>query len=285
MSSRRNSLENVSFEKNSHAGLWFDKYIENQETVNVKSELIKKVSSISEPPIYRPFYERWKKMIADYCTVPPREAEVQGRMVIGMGDESVLETSVTFHHTYGVPYIPGSALKGLAASYVRQKLGEEWKKEGEAYKTIFGETDDAGYITFFDAYYVPGSGYRYKEKAQALYPDVITVHHQNYYQGGEKAPADWDSPIPVPFLSTTGKYLIALAAPELEAPIRSEWINITFTILEEALKTMGIGAKNHMSVPGLLFLRKGKNLEDSSLTQTKTRKLLNASNQVRQMLA
>src|SRR6266516_6731851 len=138
-------------------------------------------------------------MISDYCTVRPREAEVQGRMVIGMGDESVLETSVTLHHTYGVPYIPGSALKGLAASYVRQKLGEEWQKEGEAYKTIFGETNDAGYITFFDAYYVPGSGY----KGQVLYPDVIAVHHQNYYQGGEKAkaPADWDSPIPVPFLS------------------------------------------------------------------------------------
>lgn len=175
--------------------------------------------------------------------IKPREAKVLGRIVIGLGDESVLETSVTLHHTYGVPYIPGSALKGLAASYVRQKLGEDWKKDGEAYKTIFGETDEAGYITFFDAYYIPGSGHRYKEKVQALYPDVITVHHQDYYQEGKKAPADWDSPIPVPFLSATGRYLIALAAPELEEPIRSAWINTTFDILGEALRTMGIGAK------------------------------------------
>lgn len=243
MSSHRDSLKDIPFEKSVHAGLWLDKYIEDQKTDKVKGEFVKKVSSISEPPIYKVFYERWKKMMSDYCTVPPREAEVQGRMVIGMGDESVLETSVTLHHTYGIPYIPGSALKGLAASYVRRKLGEEWKKEGEAYKTIFGETDEAGYITFFDAYFVSGSGHRYKGEVRALYPDVITVHHQDYYQEGKKAPADWDSPIPVPFLSATGRYLIALAAPELEAPIRSEWINITFDILAEALRTMGIGAK------------------------------------------
>lgn len=237
MSSRRDSLKDIPFEKSVHAGLWLDKYIKDQVADKVKSDFVEDISTTSSPALYDAFYKRWEKTLRE-LGIKPREAKVLGRMVIGLGDESVLETSVTLHHTYGIPYIPGSGLKGLAASYVRQKLGEEWKKESKAYKTIFGETDEAGYITFFDAYYIPGSGYQGK----ALYPDVITVHHQKYYQeNGKVAPADWDSPIPVPFLSATGKYLIALAAPEIQQP--TEWINTTFTILGEALKTLGIGAK------------------------------------------
>ena len=107
---------------------------------------------------------------------------------------------------------------------------------GEAYKIVFGDTNDAGYITFFDALYVPETGYQ----KQPLHPDVITVHHPKYYQG-TTPPADWDSPTPIQFLSATGSYLIALAAPELEE--EKKWINATFKILEEALKIMGIGAK------------------------------------------
>ena len=36
------------------------------------------------------------------------------RMVVGLGAENVHETSMTLHHIYGIPYIPGSALKGIA---------------------------------------------------------------------------------------------------------------------------------------------------------------------------
>lgn len=236
MSSRRDSLKDIPFEKSVHAGLWLDKYIKDQVADKVKSDFVENISTTSPPALYDAFYKRWEKTLRD-LGIKPREAKVLGRMVIGLGDESVLETSIALHRTYGVPYIPGSALKGLAASYVRQKLGEDWKKEGEAYKTIFGETDEAGYITFFDAYYVPGSGY----KGQALYPDVITVHHQKYYQDPNNPPADWDDPIPVPFLSATGSYLIALVGSELQE--QEAWIEATFAILRDALAEMGIGAK------------------------------------------
>jgi CRISPR-associated protein Cmr6 len=168
-------------------------------------------------------------------------------MAVGLGDESVLETSVALHHTYGVPYIPGSALKGLAASFVRQWLENEtawgtWEqdengkkqawKPGTAYKIVFGNTDTAGYITFFDALYVPGTGYN----GHALYPDIITVHHKEYYGSGNTPPADWDNPKPVPFLSATGNYLIALAG-------RADWVGVVFKLLARALAEMGIGAK------------------------------------------
>src|SRR6266699_1281634 len=174
MSSRRDSLKDIKFESTFHAGLWLDKYIVDQDNLDkTRRKLVDEVSAISSTEAYGAFYKRWEKML-EAVGAKARRATTTCRIVIGLGDESVLEASITLHHTYGIPYIPGSALKGLAASYVRQKLGEEWEKENDAYKTIFGDTDEAGYITFFDAYYIPGSGYQ----GNALYPDVITVHHQ-----------------------------------------------------------------------------------------------------------
>lgn len=227
-------------QEETNAGLWLDKYIVEQERKNNDSRrnLMKEVSALPIPTIYTSFYERWKTMLPEY-NAKTREARVKGRMIVGLGNEGVAETSISLHRTYGVPYISGSALKGVAANYAQQgRLGENWTKESTAYKVVFGNTDDAGYITFFDALYIPGTGH---EADRVLYPDIITVHHQKYYQGTGEAPKDSDNPIPVPFLSTTGIYLIALAAPDL--PKESEWIPRTFTILEHALKDLGIGAK------------------------------------------
>ena len=99
------------------------------------------------------------------------------------------------------PSIPGSALKGLAASYAHHHLGEGWRKGEQFHQLIFGDTRNAGYITFYDALYIPGTG-RYRGKALA--PDIITVHHQKYYQDAEAVPSDSDDPNPIPFLSATG---------------------------------------------------------------------------------
>ena len=147
--------------------------------------------------------------------------------------------AITLHRTYGVPYIPGSALKGLAANYARNRLDpEEWGTDTEAYRTMFGDTSSASYITFFDALYVPGSGHQHKP----LWPDVITVHHPDYYQGN-KPPADWDSPTPVSFLSATGTFLNAIGG---EAP----WVEKAFEILGYALSEEGIGAKRPVGTEG-----------------------------------
>jgi len=241
-------------EKETHAGLWFDKYVIEQDRDNTDSrrDLLEEVSSLPTPIAYKKmFYERWLKIL-DECSAKTRQARVQGRMVVGLGSESVLETSICLHRTYGVPYIPGSALKGLAANYARSKrVGTDWAKDtkdGIAYKTVFGDTDDAGYIIFFDALYIPDTGYN----GQALYPDIITVHHKKYYQNAGEAPTDSDNPIPVPFLSATGTYLIALAAPDLEQA--DAWIKATFDILEEALKTLGIGAKTSSGYGRMKYL-------------------------------
>lgn len=244
MSTRRQRLSTVRQTSTTNAGLWLDKYIHERSPGDKESrrELVSQVAELCEPSEYAEFYRRWSAALS-LCQAEMREARVQGRMVVGLGEESVLETSVTLHHTYGVPYIPGSALKGLAASYASQHLDQAtWGAGSPAYKTLFGTTDEAGYVIFFDALYVPGSGHGGK----ALHPDVITVHHPDYYQRGDQPPADWDSPTPIPFPSATGSYLIALAGP-------AEWITAALDILALALAEVGIGAKTSSGYGRLVF--------------------------------
>jgi CRISPR-associated protein Cmr6 len=240
MSTRRSVLTDITykrFQPTANAGLWLQKFLDSSgdDDKNAKRQLVLEVASIPESKTYQAFYKQWCNALKNRGA-KTRLATVSGRMIVGLGDESVLETSVTLHRTYGMPYIPGSALKGLAASYARQQIeGQNWSKDNDYYKTVFGDTETAGYITFFDALYVPESGY----KGQALYTDVLTAHHQQYYQDASAPPADWDNPIPVPFLSATGKYLIALSTSEG----CETWLERTFWILEAALLDFGVGAK------------------------------------------
>ncbi|GHO49664.1 type III-B CRISPR module RAMP protein Cmr6 [Ktedonospora formicarum] len=229
-----------------HAGLWLDKYIASHNTNDTGSRqnLVAQVASLPISTTYILFYQRWHDSLqTDYGNhILCCKASSKGRIAINLGSESVLETSIALHHTYGVPYLPGSALKGLAASYTRQHFeGDMWKHDGEAYRVIFGDTEQAGYITFFDALPIPQISENAFQVSSLLKRDIITVHHKEYYGDGSQSPADWDSPIPIPFLSTTGDYLVALAAPDLEKP--EPWLNRTFEILKQALANAGIGAK------------------------------------------
>lgn len=234
--------------KGTHAGLWLDKYIRNQQREKVESrrQLVQDVAELPEPPEYTAYFRRWEAMLQAY-RAETRRVQVRGRMIVGLGSESLLEASICLHRTYGVPYIPGSALKGLAASYAHQRLGEEWSRGKTFHNLVFGKGDEAGYITFLDALPLPAV----KQSGSTLAPDVITVHHQKYYQD-LGAPTDRDDPNPVPFLSATGRYLLALAAPDFQKPTR--WVDLTFQILAEALDKLGIGAKTSSGYGRMTFI-------------------------------
>lgn len=227
---RRYCLAHVSRAKTTNASLWLDKYITGHDPGGrARLRLVDEVIGISEPDYYSAWFDRWKDSLKDYGA-QCREGTVDGRMVVGLGQDSVLETSILLHRTFGVPYIPGTALKGLALSFANKRLGSEWSSEltDGACSILFGSTDSMGYVTFFDAMPFP--------KTSQLFADVITVHHEHYYQGRSVPPADWDNPNPIPFISSRGKYLVPLSGPE-------EWVNAAFAILSHALKTIGIGAK------------------------------------------
>ncbi len=237
MQARRNDLRGIQLEKPllPHTSLWLDKFLPEQSEQggnNVYKPHFKQATTIPISPLYHDFYARWQAML-DTVSAHIAIATARGRLVVGLGADSVLENAITLHRTYGAPYIPGSALKGLAAHYAHNHLDHpDWRKGGQAHKILFGDTTSSGYMTFLDALYVPKSA----PDDRPLVIDVVAVHHPEYYRGEGKPPADWDSPNPVPFVSARGKFLMALVGPD-------EWAEATFQILALALGEIGIGAK------------------------------------------
>lgn len=231
-----------------NAGLWLDKFL-HEVGDEAKKNLVRQVADAIWPPIlYKNFYARWKAALGE-IRAQFRRARVIGRLAINLSAEGVLETSIALHHTYGVPYIPGSALKGLASRYADLRLGGDLKKGQPDFITMFGDLKTAGYVTFFDALYIPGSGPEIQGlKKKPLWPDVITVHHPEYYQSGKEPPTDWDNPTPIPFLTASGDFLIALACRQ------PDWVTAAFDILALALEEEGIGAKTSSGYGRMRFV-------------------------------
>lgn len=150
----------------------------------------------------------------------PISLGIDWRIILGLGHESVYETSITLHHTYGIPYIPATSLKGVVRSWIIQEkyfaqLTENEKKdknsgekaEKKAMKDkefcdLFGCDDNSyygkarqGQVTFFDAY--PCS-------EPTIDVDIMNPHYPDYY-GGDKPPTDYQNPIPIPFLMVGNK--------------------------------------------------------------------------------
>ena len=53
--------------------------------------------------------------------------KVEWRLTLGLGLPSPLETGITLHHLYGIPYLPGSAIKGVARSWRLQQIADQLK--------------------------------------------------------------------------------------------------------------------------------------------------------------
>ncbi|APT72102.1 CRISPR-associated protein Cmr6 [Thermosipho sp. 1063] len=163
------------------------------------------------------------------------EGEVQGRMVVGLGGPSVYEASMTLHHIYGLPYIPGQALKGMLRNYVILNF---FSSEDEALKDkefckIFGDKENKGEVLFFDAFPIDRINIK---------RDVINVHYKEYYEG-KSAPCDNLNPKPIFFYTvenTKFKFVIGSKKNMENYKIMG---NGLLKLFKEALENQGVGAK------------------------------------------
>lgn len=192
---------------------------------------------------------------------------IDWRMIIGLGSESVYETAMTFHPIYGIPYIPGQALKGIARSWmIKNEIADvmdldskdensDKKLEAKAQKNklfcyLFGCTKESilgkdyqGCITFLDSYPIDLN-------KDSLVVDVMNPHYGPYYSDG-KPPADYYNPIPVFFLTvenTSFKFVLGLNRRchkeiENEKGEKVDILNKAKELLVDALKNQGVGAK------------------------------------------
>lgn len=168
--------------------------------------------------------------------IEPVEIRAIGPVAVGLGNASPLEVGLTLHHTYGVPYLPGTALKGLALRAAHRTGVSDHDR-----RVIFGDDSDsapsAGYPTFWDAWLVP-------DRARfPLQKDVITVHHGDYYSGhGKVAPTDFDDPNPVSFLSVRPGTWFTLAVSCAEsAAVARRGLDLALW----GLAHLGIGGKTN----------------------------------------
>src|SRR5579875_2121812 len=107
--------------------LVLDKYVERAVIKDTKQKgpwLQKRIQkNTADPDLAHSVYQRWLLMLQS-LNATRFDAALEWRMVVGLGGESVLETNITLHHLYGLPIVPGSALKGLTRAYVMAEKKE-----------------------------------------------------------------------------------------------------------------------------------------------------------------
>jgi CRISPR type III-B/RAMP module RAMP protein Cmr6 len=270
----REKVRGLKFVTASHAGLLLARYVKKAVPNNHKSkdELIKHAPSAAAKAadVYKKAFKRYEDSLVG---AQSKILSVYGRMIVGLGGENVLETGITLHHTYGVPVIPGTALKGLAAHYCdavfgwrgvgdeavefrkdkkyapedrdpktnkdyREDLPKAPERMGVYFRELFGATDDGGEVIFHDAWIQPDD---LGKATTGLVGDVMTPHHGNYYMADDQtAPTDFDDPNPVRFLSVAGRFLVAVS---VRPGANGGWAKLAMDILVSALQDWGVGGK------------------------------------------
>ncbi len=161
--------------------------------------------------------------------------QTTGPFVTGLGLPNGAENGFLWHHTLGCPYLPGASVKGMVRAWA-----EHWlETDSSTIARLFGGDESApsvGQLIFYDALPV---------ETLHLYTEIITPHTGDWRiteTPQDSPPADWISPIPVPFLAVKegAKFQFAISprskASESDLDMALNW-------LKEALEWIGAGAK------------------------------------------
>jgi len=220
-----------------HCGLLLTKglasFPDGEKAGEVKAAHIQAVANLAVSDFYKLAFQRWQKTTADRQRFAAFSLPLAGRLYIGVVRDNALETGVTVSHTYGMPMIPGSAVKGLC----RASAGE-WLANAEARRWLFGndpgEEDEAaevGGVIFHDAWWVPNGNQK------PFVAEVVTVHHSAYYTSEGRDPAtDFDSPVPAPQIAVHGSFYFVIEGQPM-------WTQLACRLLKEGLRQHGIGGK------------------------------------------
>jgi CRISPR-associated protein Cmr6 len=235
-----------------HPGLLLQRYLCENATgeggnPEEKRAILQAAINAAGNPEVRELYQfafgRWKSSLPELTAAS--DLQTVGRLIVGLGTENVLETGIRLHHTYGMPILPGSALKGLAAHYCHTIWGEnepKFKNDGDYHQLLFGTTDESGCITFHDAWFVPPKEEATDEEKRPLKLDVMTPHHPRWLDGSVP-PTDFDSPTPVPFLSVSGKFHVAVSWFGPASDRSRNWTDLSLSLVADALNNWGVGGK------------------------------------------
>lgn len=243
-----------------HPGLWFERFFNqyapgfalDSKDSNAKSDFLKTLCDPERGALRvgdaDALKAHWMRQAALMAHCGGRQCVFSSRwhFATGLGLPHPVENGLLFHPTLGVPYLPGSSVKGLVRAWIEQHL----PAPEVALKRLFGSGEKvpssssafiAGDILFFDALPVT---------QVSLVIDTMTPHMGKWYEQGaeqpgtrETLPADWHDPIPVPFLAVKQTSLAFPFAPRVQREDTPALLALVEEVLESALWHAGAGAK------------------------------------------
>ncbi|MBI5591685.1 MAG: type III-B CRISPR module RAMP protein Cmr6 [Deltaproteobacteria bacterium] len=211
--------------------------------------------------LYDRAYNNWRKAWENNSNALCFEMATRTPLIVGMGDQNIHEFGLSFQHPWGTPYIPGSAIKGVASMYAQQSGDADWQRnlknaepDGQYAEAVFGGVNSenkrtAGGIGFADAWWIP-------ECKHPFQTDIIDVHYRTYYQGIDGAwPDGTDAPLPVKFIAIRPgmRFLIVLSGD-------ANWCRVVKQIVRAAAEERGFGAKTRVGYGRMKYLESVKEL-------------------------
>lgn len=252
-----------------HAGLLMQRGLTDWEDSekSIKAQLINTIANVTASDLYVLAFNRWLDATHEegndnFATVA---ANVDGRLFTGLSLGGTLETGATTHHTYGMPMLAGSSVKGAVRSYTEHLFAErnqdgtlQFEKADNTNKiiikedkkqildTLFGtDSDDdtqgdAGYLIWHDAWWIPmvndqgslltGSDHK------PFVGDIVTVHHPKYYSRELDAALDMENPVPNQQVAIQGSFYFVIEGEQ-------KWVHFAKELLKATIENAGLGSK------------------------------------------
>jgi len=197
------------------------------------------------------------------------DADAIAPFTTGLGNEHPLENGFAFLNPYGLPYLPGSGVKGVLRQAARELASGDWGEthgwnHDERFMLVLekkripmtmldvlfgkqsgdGDTEHVrGALRFWDVFpQIQGT---------QLAVEVMTAHQSHYLQGTD-SPHESGQPNPINFLTVPpgagfqfhvqcDQPFLARLAPKLAVP--EVWQSLISATLEHAFDWLGFGAK------------------------------------------
>ena len=176
----------------------------------------------------------------------------------GLGNEHPLENGFSFLSPYGLPYLPGSGVKGVIRRAAEELLSGEWNEDAqgwsaEAIRALFGPGEEdptrdshpqQGALRFWDVFPTPPIAILNDKPLLSV--EIMTPHHSSYYQN-ETTPNTSEAPTPINFLAVVAEarftFYVECNTTRLNPELQANWRALIEAAFTHAEKWLGFGAK------------------------------------------
>lgn len=215
------------------------------------------------------------------------QATAQSPFTTGLGNEHPLENGFAFLNPYGLPYLPGSGVKGVLRQAARELMSGGWGNDTHDWnensiQALFGsdkeDNPQRGALLFWDV--IP------QIQGDALQVEVMTPHQSHYYQQNLNqiiSPHDSGQPTPLNFLTVPAGsgfnfYVvcdIALLQHKLpELVVNNVWQSMIAVAFEHAFEWLGFGAKTAVGYGAMVSTERRQFLQKQAEERKEVEKLV-----------